>query len=75
MIIKKGFNYLRENGLKDTFKIILFKYFKQVRPPIPNPIITILGLTLDFNLLNKKITFSFSCFEFHLQLHKLFCHQ
>ncbi len=29
MIIKKGFNYLRENGLKDTFKIILFKYFKK----------------------------------------------
>ena len=28
MIIKKGFNYLRENGLKDTLRI-LFKYFKK----------------------------------------------
>ena len=29
MIIKKGINYLKEHGLKDTVNIIIFKYFKK----------------------------------------------
>ena len=29
MIIKKGINYLREYGLKDTLRLIVFKYFKK----------------------------------------------
>ena len=29
MIIKKGINYLKEHGLKDTVNMIIFKYFKK----------------------------------------------